>query len=91
MAMGIPIVSTSVGAEGLPIRHGKNILLADAPHQFAGEVVSLLKNGSKGRAISNSALRMVRERYSWEAVSRAFESHCFELLARSHSVENHAN
>ena len=78
--MGIPIVSTHIGAEGLPVTHGKNILLQDEPNAFAQEVASLLNDPSRCRTIANSALRMVRDRYSWSAVSQIFESHLYTLL-----------
>lgn len=44
MAMGKAVVSTSLGAEGLPVKHGKNILIADHPREFAGAVVRVLRN-----------------------------------------------
>jgi polysaccharide biosynthesis protein PslH len=44
MAMGKAVVSTSMGAEGLPVQHGKNIILADDPADFARQVVDLLRD-----------------------------------------------
>jgi glycosyltransferase involved in cell wall biosynthesis len=82
MAMGIPIVSTSIGAEGLPVVHQRNILLADKPDEFARETILLLKNPSIAANISYSALQMVRERYSWKTVVETFESYCFDLLKK---------
>jgi glycosyltransferase involved in cell wall biosynthesis len=80
MAMGVPIVSTSVGAEGLPVVEGENILVADDPQSFANETFDLLTNSARAKSISDSALSIVREHYSWKAVSQVFESHCFTLL-----------
>jgi glycosyltransferase involved in cell wall biosynthesis len=80
MAMGVPIVSTNVGAEGLPVHHGRNIMLAVDPQNFANETIDLLRNSAKAQAVSDSALTMVREHYSWKAVSQVFEAHCFALL-----------
>jgi hypothetical protein len=42
-AMGKAIVSTTVGAEGLPVRHVQKIFLADTPAEFAAQTVALLK------------------------------------------------
>ena len=44
MAMGKAVVSTTMGAEGLPVRHGENIILADDPADFASQVVQLLRD-----------------------------------------------
>jgi glycosyltransferase involved in cell wall biosynthesis len=81
MAMGIPIVSTSIGAEGLPVSHGDNILLADEPESFAREVIDLIGSEDRRKNIADAALDMVRTKYSWEAASRIFESYCFELVS----------
>src|SRR5207253_2938807 len=43
MAMGSAVVSTSIGAEGLPVTDGKDLLLADSPQDFADRTVALLK------------------------------------------------
>lgn len=80
MAMGVPIVSTSIGAEGLPVIHGDNIMLADDADSFSREVISLLTNSHIRIKIADTGLAMVRKSYSWEAVSRIFESHCRSLL-----------
>src|SRR5262249_31764722 len=42
MAMGLPLISTTIGAEGLPVRDGAELLLADAPEAFAAAVVRIL-------------------------------------------------
>jgi len=82
MAMGVPVVSTSIGAEGLPVTHGGNILLADDPGDFARSTVSVLKNESLAGKISSDALRLVRARHSWKAVSRIFEDYIAETAER---------
>ena len=74
MAMGKAVVSTSIGAEGLPIQHGENILLADDPDRFADQVVSLLRNPTAREKLGMSARRLVEQRYSWESVSSSFEA-----------------
>jgi glycosyltransferase involved in cell wall biosynthesis len=81
MAMGIPVVSTSIGAEGLPVTSGENILLADEPDSFAGETVRLLKSEELRKKIAGTARRMVNREYSWEAVTRVFESFCMEIVS----------
>lgn len=87
MALGIPIVSTTVGAEGLPILHDKNILLADTPEDFAQMTILLLKNPSKGEEMSDLALQMVREHHCWSSVSLSFESYCFKLIEKKRGTK----
>jgi len=69
MAMGMPIVSTSIGAEGLPVEHGKNILLADTPASFADATVTLLTQAAERQRIGSAARALVEERYGWPAVA----------------------
>lgn len=82
MAMGAPVVSTSIGAEGLDITHGKNILLADQAEAFANEAIALLQNPERARAIADEARRHVAEKYSWGSVAAIFADFCAEAARR---------
>jgi glycosyltransferase involved in cell wall biosynthesis len=70
MAAGKAVVSTTIGAEGLPVRHGENIFLADEPKYFAQCVLEVLRNRTLRERISASARRLVEEKYSWSVVGR---------------------
>jgi len=65
---GIPVVSTRVGAEGIRVRDGENILLADAPEAFAGAVCRLLGDPALARRIAENARSTAVDLYSWERV-----------------------
>jgi glycosyltransferase involved in cell wall biosynthesis len=71
MAAGVPVVSTSIGAEGLDIVSGENILLADTPVDFAARVVELLSNVEMARTISLSARNLVESIYDWRRIAAA--------------------
>lgn len=73
MAAGVPVVSTSIGAEGLPLRHGEHILMAEKPNAFASEVLKLLNNEQMRNKISANALKLIEENYSWKTVVNEFE------------------
>ena len=73
MAAGTPVVSTTIGAEGLPVEHGKTIQIADTAQSFAAQCLRLLENAQQRTHISESALQLVRANYSWERVTRDFE------------------
>jgi glycosyltransferase involved in cell wall biosynthesis len=73
MAAGTPVVSTTIGAEGLHVSSPENIRIADAPNDFAGACLELLeeKNTPDDQAIA--AARLVRENFSWKTAAARFE------------------
>jgi glycosyltransferase involved in cell wall biosynthesis len=73
MAAKVPVVSTSIGAEGLDIHNGKNILIADSPQEFADRCLELLSNPAASQQMAAAAWEMVSENYSWEIVAKRFE------------------
>ena len=73
MAAKLPVVSTTVGAEGLDYRHGENLMIADSAEDFARACVELLSDERRRRAMAEAAWLLVSERYSWEAVTDRFE------------------
>lgn len=74
MAMGKAVVSTTIGAEGLPVRDGENILLADERGDFAQKIVSLLRNPATRNRLGQAARRLVESEYSWSSVAERFDS-----------------
>jgi glycosyltransferase involved in cell wall biosynthesis len=76
MAMGCPVVSTSVGVEGLPLTAGRHYLRADSASDFAGAVVRLLRDPELRLALSREARRCVEERFSFRRAAEAFEEIC---------------
>ena len=72
MSMGKAVVSTSIGAEGLPVNSGKHILLADDPAGFAESTIRLLGDASRRTELGQAARHLVLENYSWATVSIGF-------------------
>ncbi|MFZ0815691.1 MAG: glycosyltransferase [Candidatus Sulfotelmatobacter sp.] len=83
MAMGKAVVSTSIGAEGLPVQDGENILLADDPVTFARSVVSLLRDPIRRREIGLAARKLVAEKYSWAKVTEDFATVLANVVANT--------
>jgi glycosyltransferase involved in cell wall biosynthesis len=83
LAMGKAVVSTTVGAEGLAVTHGHNIVIADDPDAFARSVIELLRDPAKRGALGRAGRQLVETRYSWEQAARDFERHCYEAGART--------
>jgi sugar transferase (PEP-CTERM/EpsH1 system associated) len=73
MAMGKAVVSTTIGAEGLPVTPGQHVVIADEPAEFARAVVDLIRDHDRRRRIEIEARRLVVERYDWSAAARDFE------------------
>jgi len=74
MAMGKAVVSTSIGAEGLPVRDGENILLADEGGDFARKIVNLLRDPATRNRLGQAGRRLVESEYSWSSVAERFDS-----------------
>ncbi len=72
MAMGKAVVSTSIGAEGLPVHPGENVLLADAPADLANCVISLLRDPTERKRLGSAARTLVQEKYSWARIAADF-------------------
>ncbi|MGH9370666.1 MAG: glycosyltransferase, partial [Vicinamibacterales bacterium] len=78
MGMARAIVSTTVGAEGLPVTPGTDILIADDPAAFADAVVRLVRDGDQRQGLETAARTLVVDRYDWSVVAQDFE----DALAR---------
>lgn len=76
MAMAKPVISTSVGAEGLPVRDGSELLLADTPDAFTAAIVRVLKDRDLALHLGASASATVRERFGWGGVAEQFAELC---------------
>jgi len=72
MAAGVPVVSTSVGAEGLDCTDGKEILIADAPAEFVEAITRVLTDASVAQELSQNARNLVEQRYSWSMIGDSF-------------------
>jgi sugar transferase (PEP-CTERM/EpsH1 system associated) len=72
MAMECPLVSTTIGAEGLPVEHGRHLLIADGAEAFAAAVVDVLGDTSRSRTMGLTAAAWVREHYGWDRAAEEF-------------------
>jgi glycosyltransferase involved in cell wall biosynthesis len=72
-AMAKPVVSTTLGAEGLDLRHGHEILLEDNPRAFAEAVALLLTDPARATALGAAARTAIEENYSIPALRRQLQ------------------
>jgi sugar transferase (PEP-CTERM/EpsH1 system associated) len=68
MAMGLPVVSTTVGAEGIDVTDGENIVLADGADAFADATVRVLSDAALADRLGEGGRRLMADRYSWDRV-----------------------
>ena len=66
--MGIPCVTTSIGAEGLKTEDGEHMFIKDSPQEFADAINLLLTNKTIWDKISNNAKALARKYYTWDYV-----------------------
>jgi sugar transferase (PEP-CTERM/EpsH1 system associated) len=83
MAMAKPVVSTTVGAEGLPLENGRDILIADGAAELAEAVVLALSDRDLAARIGEQGRALVLERFGWERAAEAFAGVCALAMKRA--------
>ncbi len=78
MAMGCPVVSTRLGAEGLAVTGGEHLVFADTAAEFAAGILGVLGDFGAARGMAGRARALVEARFSWEIVTKRFEQICLE-------------
>jgi glycosyltransferase involved in cell wall biosynthesis len=73
-AAGTPVVSTTIGAEGLGAEHRRNILVADSPQEIREAIVALFESDPLRAAIGAAGRELYQERFTWAAAWRALET-----------------
>jgi len=82
MAMGKALVSTSIGAEGLEVENGRDLLLADDASAFADAVILLLRDAAIRRKFEQAAVRLAAQ-YDWSRVVKQFAEVLSKLTSRN--------
>jgi glycosyltransferase involved in cell wall biosynthesis len=80
-----PVVSTRTGAEGIPVRDDRELLLADDPENFARAVIALARTPELRARLTGAAIELVRANYQWSAISARLREVHEELLAERSS------
>jgi|HubBroStandDraft_6_1064221.scaffolds.fasta_scaffold138628_2 glycosyltransferase involved in cell wall biosynthesis len=83
MAAGVPVISTTLGVEGLQVTPGQNVVVADSAADFAAAVARLHAETPEWRALSEGGRRLVAEKYDWAHLARTLRSLYAEQLARA--------
>jgi len=73
MAMGVPVVTSSLGALGLDAKVGQDLLVADTPEAFAKHIIHLIESHDFRQAVGDAGRRLVEEKYSWDILVKQLE------------------
>jgi len=68
MAAGTPVISTALGAEGLQVKNGEELVLADTPALMANAVAGLYEDSSEWRRLAENGRKLVLSRYDWPVI-----------------------
>jgi glycosyltransferase involved in cell wall biosynthesis len=86
LARGLPIVSTTIGYEGIDLTPDEHLLVGDTPTAFANAVIRLLRDPALGRQLAAQGRRVAEERYDWRVVYPAIEHLYANALQRAGSA-----
>jgi glycosyltransferase involved in cell wall biosynthesis len=78
---GLPVVTTTIGAEGIAVRHGEDVLVADGADAMAQAVLRVLRAPDLAEALRAGGLRAVAGGYHWRTVYRAWDDVYAQLRA----------
>ncbi|MDD5431445.1 MAG: glycosyltransferase family 4 protein [Candidatus Omnitrophica bacterium] len=85
MAAGIPVISTSKGAEGLRVTNGENIIIADTAHEFVKYVLELVNNDELRCLLAKNARKLVEELYGWSSVTNNMQKVINNCIDRNYT------
>jgi len=88
MAIGRPVVSTTLGAEGVPAQQRENIILADKPEEFAQGILDIMTDDTLFEKIRRNARKLVEEKYAWEKGVEIMEGVLEKMLKETPSLQN---
>ena len=82
-AMGVPVVSTSIGVEGIEAKSGVHCAVADSSQAFAEAILSLLKEPERARSLARNARELATELYDWTQIVSQLEMDLLEIAQRA--------
>lgn len=85
MGLGVPVISTSLGAEGINYTDGKDILIADSAEVFASKLIQLLKSKNDRMNLQLQAIALVKAKYDWDLIGKKMSEYLNKMiLANAH-------
>ena len=87
MAAGMPVISTRLGAEGLAVTHGKDILIAETPAEMVDAAASLQPGDQRWNELAANGLRLVQTQYEWSVIGKKLVDIHARLIARQTNAD----
>ena len=81
LAMGKPMISTSVGCEGIHVRGGEHLLIGDSPQAFAAAVLQVLSEPKLAQTLGQQGRALVEQEYGWASITAHLEAFYAQVLA----------
>ena len=82
MAMGLPVVTTSIGSEGLEVIDCKHLLIQDDPYNFANAVLKLISDRQLWHQLQLNGRQLVEDRYDWTAIFARYEQQLIDMSGK---------
>jgi glycosyltransferase involved in cell wall biosynthesis len=74
MAIGVPVVSTTVGCEGLDVHHGEHLLIANTPEEFARACACILQDKELAQNLAQNARQLILDKYDSKVALRPLDA-----------------
>jgi glycosyltransferase involved in cell wall biosynthesis len=82
-ASGLPVVSTTIGCEGLTVRNGEHLVIVERESFVAG-IQTILEDGGSAKRLAARARRLVREQYDWRLIGESLRESIRDLVPATH-------
>lgn len=90
LSYGLPTVTTSIGAEGMNLTHEKEVLIADAPENFAGEIIRLYENEQLWQTLSDNGYEFIKNNFSPEIVEKQIRNALLKISSTELKIKQAA-
>lgn len=73
MASGVPVITTSLGIEGITAKNNQEVIIAETTHDFVGGITTLFDNETTYTTIAKNARTLIEKKYSWKTIITSLE------------------
>ncbi len=87
MAMGIPVVSSNIGFNGMGIQNGEGTIMQTDANEFAKAVSELLRSEAKRTEIGQKGINVIKQKFDWDIITKQLEDYFIQVTAKA----NHPN
>ena len=82
MAMGMPIISTTIGCEGIDVSPGINVFIANTPEEYVQSIGKLINDDMLRKSLSNCARITVEKKYSWNIIGQKLNKYYHDSVSK---------